>query len=182
MATVNFAVDVVPPCTAMKPGPGEGLYNVSMRIEFDASDPQPGSGVKYTFYRVDDGPVCNATDWPFGFDASEGSHVYTFWSEDGAGNAEVVQTAVIKLDTCPPTTEISPPENPGKDSYPAPLTIHLSAEDPEPGSGVSKTFYSIDSQDAHEYQSEGFAALEGEHLYTYWSVDYAAIMSWRTRL
>jgi hypothetical protein len=54
-----------------------------------------------------------------------------------------------------------------------PLTIHLFAEDPDPGSGVSRTLYSIDSQEPLQYVAEGFQALAGEHLYTYWSLDIA---------
>jgi hypothetical protein len=86
---------------------------------------------------------------------------------------EVAQTGIIKVDTLPPATAISPLPNPGNVSYPPPLTTQLFTEDPEPGSGVSKTFYSIDSQDALEYRLDGFQALEGEHLYTYWSLDSA---------
>jgi len=173
MATVNFTVDATPPSTIVRPASSEDWYTVPTRIELDAADPRPGTGVKYTFYRIDDGPVSNATGWPFSFDAPEGSHVCMFWSEDEVGNLEIAQTAVIKVDTLPPTTAISPPPNPGNDTYPPPLTVQLFAEDPEPGSGISKTFYSIDSQDALEYRPDGFLALEGDHLYTYWSLDNA---------
>ena len=165
----------VAPYTVIKPKSSHEWHTNVTIIEFHAADPYVpwgnASGVKITYYQIDNGPVQNDTRRVFRFVAPEGSHVYTFWSEDYAGNVEIPQTAVIKVDTRPPTTAISPPPRP--DPYPPPVTIYLLAEDPEPGSGLYKTYYSIDLQDPAEYSPTGFRALEGDHLYAYWSVDAA---------
>lgn len=165
----------VPPYTTIKPKSSQDWHTIPTQIEFHAADPLvPGwnaSGVKVTFYQIDNGPLRNDTGRVFSFTAPEGSHVYTFWSEDYAGNAEMPQTAIIKVDTRPPVTAISP--EPSGDPYPPPLTVYLLAQDPEPGSGIYKTYYAIDSQDPLEYRPDGFLALEGDHVYTYWSLDTA---------
>jgi hypothetical protein len=101
---------------------------------------------------------------------TEGSHIYTYWSEDRAGNAEVPRTASINVDTVPPQTTMSPPPGPGP--HGTPVIIQLAATDPDPGSGVDVTYLSIDSSSPVVYTG-GILALDGDHTYTYWSRDLA---------
>lgn len=60
----------------------------------------------------------------------------------------------------------------------APVTVHLTASDPSPGSGVAHTYYTLDGGPQTERTSVTVPAPadhsgDGTHTITYWSVDKA---------
>jgi len=163
------------PYTSIRVSPSSNATwrSKSTTIDLYAADISPGSGVEKVFYQIDNQPPISSP--PFHvhvtFSALEGEHIYTYWSKDRAGNQEIPKSILLRVDTQPPTTHISPASS--DDLYEPPVTIHLFATDPEPSSGIFKTFYRIDSSSAAEYPIDGFQALEGDHNYTFWSVDLA---------
>jgi len=162
-----------PPYTIIRPRSNSSLWHTDLDdIRFNAADPPPdGSGIRAIYYQMDNGPVNEYTqNNVLRIAPAEGSHIYTFWSEDRAGNAEVPRTATINLDTVPPQTTISP--SPGPEPYDSPVVIQLAATDPDPGSGIDVTYLSIDSSTPVVYTG-GVLALDGDHTYTYWSRDIA---------
>jgi len=164
----------MPPITriAVRPAPNGTWSTVPVMIKFYPSDPGVGgSGVENMFYQVDGGDAVELGYQPTSIPALEGSHTYTYWAQDRAGNVEIPKTRVVNVDTAPPNTRISPPG--GDWQRPGPVTIRLHATDPAPGSGVNATFYAIDDSDPVEYPIDGFPALEGDHTYRYWSEDLA---------
>jgi hypothetical protein len=160
-----------PPYTRISPESSTSWHTIPTTIKLYPADPPPGTGVDKTFYQIDGGQTHVSQTTPTSLQALEGSHTYTYWSEDRAGNAEIPQSALIKVDTRLPETVISPVES--QTPYEPPVTVRLTAHDPEPGSGLFKTYYAIDSSEPMEYPIDGFPALEGGHVYSYWSLDNA---------
>lgn len=159
-----------PPYTTISP-PSSQEWRAITEIKLYSADPFPGTGVKAIYCQIDNGPV---QAWPptvVYLTGLQGSHTYTYWSEDNAGNIEMPKTALVKIDTLPPRTTIYPTSS--NDVHPPPLFVQLQAFDPHPGSGIHRTYYMIDSSGPMEYPPDGFLALEGDHVYSYWSVDRA---------
>ncbi len=72
-------------------------------ISITATD--AGSGVAYTRYRYDGSPWANYTaPFPPGVD---GTHTLNFYSVDNVGHIETAQTAILQLDTTPPSIPTS---------------------------------------------------------------------------
>ncbi len=163
-----------PPVTriSVRPRTNKTWRNQTTNIKFYPYDPHPGVGVDLIFYQIDGGDTVTLDPRsPSIIQALEGHHTYTYWSQDRAGNTEIPRTVVVRVDTNPPTTTISPSGGPQWHEYP--VIIRLSGRDPSPGSGINKTYYSINGSPPVEYPIDGFPALEGDHLYSYWSVDAA---------
>ena len=75
----------------------------STDLSFSVLD-QGGSGIRSTWHRVDNGTWTNYTAaGPFRL-LGEGPHFLEWYSEDFAGNVEVVQSAVLIVDDTPPIT------------------------------------------------------------------------------
>jgi len=77
-------------------------------------------------------------------------------------------------DTTPPVTTDDAPAG----WQNAPVTVHLTASDPSPGSGIAHTYYTLDGGSQTEGTSVTVAAPadhsgDGTHTITYWSVDKA---------
>jgi len=161
-----------PPYTRISPRSNTTLWHADIDwIKLYAADPPPGSGIAGIYHQVDDGPVSVYTmNVVQKVPPLEGSHIYTYWSEDRAGNAEMPRTATIRVDTIPPQTTIWP--SPEGGPYESPIIIQLTATDHDPGSGVDKTYFAVDSSPPIEYMG-GVLAVDGDHTYTSWSIDRA---------
>ena len=156
-----------------------GWHNTNQTLTLTATDPAPGSGVAATHYRIDSDPTVHdgtSVSIPAPADHSnDGIHTVHYWSVDNATNTESEQTATVKIDTTKPvTTDDAPAGWQNSD-----LTVHLSATDTSPGSGVDKTFYRVDAETTpHEGTSVSIPAPadhsnDGTHTIHYWSVDNA---------
>jgi YD repeat-containing protein len=130
-------------------------------VSWSGSDDAGGSGLAdFTVYVSDNaGPfapwLLNTTLTEDTFTGELG-HAYAFYSiaRDNAGNREAApampdaQVLVRHPDPVPPTTliSLSPPAPDGaNDWYVSPVTVTLSAQDNEGGSGIAATEYSLDS-------------------------------------
>lgn len=75
-------------------------------VHFIATD--PGSGIAYTLFKVDDGAWTNGTRVEVRAlknHANDGAHIISFYSVDNAQNVEAEQRVTVKIDTTPPGFE-----------------------------------------------------------------------------
>jgi hypothetical protein len=94
------------------------------------------SGVKATYYRVDDGPA-QAYDGPF-HHGLKGSHTIAFWSVDHAGNVEDGTAGghqlTLKVDGVPPTITPSRTPAPNANGWNnTPVLVGFTCDDAESG-------------------------------------------------
>jgi hypothetical protein len=164
-----FKVDLTAPVTTSD---AVADYTGQADIRLSASDEVGGSGVKYTYYKIDGGQqVSGLTASVAPPTYASAQHTIEFWSVDVAGNIEATKTASFNVnalpDTTPPTT-ISD----AKLSYQVPGLITLTATDNEGGWGVDRTFYRLDTG----LQIQGTSVRTGgagDHKLEFWSVDKA---------
>jgi len=136
-----------------------------------AVDPQPGSGVKSTYYRLNGG---GQQEYTSQIPLQDGEHNIEYWSVDNAGNEESHKTAIYKIDTNPPTVQITRPEK-GiywrdiklwpifnftlftwlKTYIIRDITIEVDANDPSPGSGINKVEFFIDGTSKENITAPG---------------------------
>lgn len=96
--------DRSPSTTSRPPLRDDIWYTESVKIELDAEDPRPGSGVSAIFYSVD---AEGYKKYYYPIDALEGEHNYSYFSVDNAGNVENVTWLSLNLDTKPPEISVS---------------------------------------------------------------------------
>jgi hypothetical protein len=165
----------VPPYSGHRTIPGSQTewHRNDTQIKIYAADPYPGTGVEAIYYQIDNGAVQTGTGTPTTeqFQALEGSHLYTYWAVDRAGNVEIPHTVTIMVDTMEPHTTLTLLNGTGP--FEGLKIIRLLAQDPTPGSGVNEIYYAIDSSGPLPYPADGFLAPVGQHTYTYWSTDRA---------
>jgi hypothetical protein len=90
-------IDKTPPTTGIG-GTSNNWVNGDVTVSLSPGDNL--SGVASTSYAVDGGAAETGTSFTL---SSEGDHAITFFSTDKAGNAEVAQTAHVKIDKTAPT-------------------------------------------------------------------------------
>ncbi|MEH7119420.1 endo-1,4-beta-xylanase [Neobacillus vireti] len=76
--------------------------NKDVKVDLTATD--NGSGVKTTYYKVDNGAEQTGNSFTI---SDEGIHTVTYWSVDNAGNVEAQHTATVKIDKTVPTLNIT---------------------------------------------------------------------------
>jgi hypothetical protein len=153
-------LDALAPTSAVAALPAV-TEDISFLVSWSGEDEANGSGLAdFTVYISDNGGpfvpwLQNITLTEATFSGDLG-HTYAFYSRarDNAGNREAApsapdaQTRILGPDTEPPTTliSLSPPAPDGANGwYLSPVTVTLSAQDNEGGSGVAKTEYSLDN-------------------------------------
>jgi PKD repeat protein len=82
--------------------------------------------------------------------------------------------AVIELiDVTPPSTTLTLEGTEGLNAWwISPVTITLSANDPEPGSGVTEIYYRLDDESWISYTTDFVISADGVYNFEYYSVDY----------
>ncbi len=90
-------IDRTAPTTGIS-GTSNNWTNGNVTVSLSPSDNL--SGVASTAYTIDGGAAQNGTSFTL---STEGDHTVTFFSTDKAGNAEVPQTAHVKIDKTAPT-------------------------------------------------------------------------------
>jgi fibronectin type 3 domain-containing protein len=121
------------------------------------------TGVANTYYSLNDSDFVAGTSFTV---EGEGVHKVSFYSIDKAGNKESIKTIYIKIDQSAPVTKVN--EIPSWTNQP--VMLKLTATDN--GSGVAKTFYSINGSEFVEGTS--FTVdKEGINKVSFYSVDKA---------
>jgi hypothetical protein len=155
--TLTFAVDTIPPTTAIvltptNPNPS-GWYTGPVNVAIVAYDQASGSGLADTRCQLDGtlpGSFTAMLD-SCGFDSpgganvtTQGAHTIYAASSDNAGNQESVKSASFEIDSVPPTSTITlTPSSPGAGGwYTGPVNVAVNASDS--GSGVADTRCQLD--------------------------------------
>jgi C1A family cysteine protease len=87
--------------TGLQPDDHSGWRSAAQTVTFMRSD-SGGSGLAHTYCAVDGGPqLTYAAGVAVG---GSGSHAVSYWSVDGAGNAEAVHIGYVNIDDAAPTT------------------------------------------------------------------------------
>lgn len=101
--------DLTPPVTTATlsalPTGVNGFYTVPPAVSLTAADDSGGSGVAGTFAKWDTDAVFGLVAGPLA--APQGIHTLSYYSQDGAGNAETVKTLTVKLDSIAPTATVT---------------------------------------------------------------------------
>jgi hypothetical protein len=139
--------------------------SVTVTLTVDETGP---SALSTTRYQINSGAP-QIYDVPFVLD-DDGVHTVTFWSEDVAGNVEVAQGVTVRIDTVAPVSEVSLSETAWTNQ---PVTVTLSAEDEEGGSGVAYIHYRLGNGPDTIYSGPFAVSSHGEQTLTYWAVDNA---------
>lgn len=136
---------------------------VNKDVTVDLTSTDNGSGVKATYYKVDNGTEQTGNSITI---SDDGIHTITYWSVDNAGNIEVQHTATVKIDkTTPVTTDNAPTNWLNKD-------VKVDFTTTDNGSGVKATYYKVDNS-AQQTGNSITISDEGVHTITYWSEDNA---------
>ncbi|CAH2712905.1 hypothetical protein BACCIP111895_00038 [Neobacillus rhizosphaerae] len=153
--TVEVKIDKTAPITTSNVK--NSWYKDNVTVLLSSSD--NGSGVDKTYYSI------NGTDFVEGTSFSvseEGVTKVSFYSVDKAGNIEEVNTVEVNIDKTAPITTSNQTNEDG--------TVLLSPSDH--GSGVDKTYYSINGSDYKEGTS--FSVSEkGVTKFSFYSIDKA---------
>ena len=148
------ASDVTPPTTtiACNGAPCTSAYNGgTATVTMTATD--PGSGVASTHYSLNGSdPTLSDPTYTTPVTLSTGTTTVKFRSWDNKGNVEATKTQVIQVaaapDTSPPTTVIACDSAPcASTSYNGGVTVTLTATDNVGGTGVDKTYYTLDGSE-----------------------------------
>jgi peptidoglycan/xylan/chitin deacetylase (PgdA/CDA1 family) len=111
----NQGPDTIPPSSMMSCNGGAcsaGFYNAAVSVSLSASDNAGGSGVARIVYTTDGSTPTstNGTTYSGAFSVSSTTTV-NYRAFDNAGNAEPVNTALIQIDTNPPTVTLTAPSS-----------------------------------------------------------------------
>ncbi|TWD94588.1 endo-1,4-beta-xylanase [Neobacillus bataviensis] len=77
---------------------------VNKDVTVDLTSIDNGSGVKATYYKIDNGTEQTGNSITI---SDEGVHTITYWSVDNAGNVEAQHSATVKIDKTAPTLNIT---------------------------------------------------------------------------
>ena len=161
---IDLTAPVTTSAVAGTVGPGiTQWYKDSAQVTLTRTDNL--SGVRSTSYTIDGGTTQTYFS-PFTIQ-TDGSHTINYWSSDTAGNNEIQQSRVVNVDVNSPVTQISA----GNGFYADPTQVTLTATDA--GSGVSNTFYRIDSGATQTYSGPFTVSGDGNRQIVSWSVDWA---------
>ncbi|WP_440955917.1 OmpL47-type beta-barrel domain-containing protein [Methanosarcina sp. Mfa9] len=94
---LNFTVDTVSPGTSVDAP--EGKQDTPFWVNFTATDADPSSGIKSTYYKFEGEEGWTAGDSVY-IDV-DGVHNISYYSEDFAGNRELAKLVRVELDTSP---------------------------------------------------------------------------------
>jgi len=156
----------------------DGLWHkAAVTVHFSATD--GGSGVSYTQWSTNGG-----TTWTNGASvviaapadhSADGSHTISYRSIDRVGNTETpAKSCTVKIDTQRPSTTDDVNDTAW---HGAVVTVHLTATDPSPGSGMSggsaKTEYKLDGAAGWSTGTSVPVSGDGIHTVVYRSTDAA---------
>jgi uncharacterized repeat protein (TIGR01451 family) len=99
--------DTEPPVTAisLSPDPGGGWSAQPVTVTLTATDNPGGSGVQAIYYSLNG--FATSTLYTGPFNLGQGSHALQFRAVDARGNQEPVRSALIRVDTTPPSGTVA---------------------------------------------------------------------------
>jgi peptidoglycan/xylan/chitin deacetylase (PgdA/CDA1 family) len=177
------ASDVTPPVTSIScngaPCSSTPYTGGNVSVALSATD--AGSGLSSTHYTLDGSPPTLASPTYSGpFALSTGTTTVSYRSWDRRGNVEATKTQVVQVqsgsDTTPPvTTILCNGATCASTNYPGGVTVSFSATDGSGGSGVDKTFYTLDGTDPNTSSPvyTGPFLLAGNTTVKFFSTDLA---------
>jgi photosystem II stability/assembly factor-like uncharacterized protein len=133
---VDTTNDTAAPTTTVSPDLTSWKKS-DVTLTFTATDPEPGSGVDYTEYKVGAGAWTEGTSVLV---STEGTTSVQYRSTDLRGNVESPKTAVVKLDKTLPAVSASPATG----AFDAPVTVTFTASDAL--SGIARVEYKVDDK------------------------------------
>lgn len=142
-------------------------YTSGVTVTLSATD--AFSGVESTWYQLDTG-YWTLYSLPFLVNG-QGQHTVSYYSFDIAGNTEIAQTNIIKIDTIAPKTTHTLDGILGTEGYISNVTVTLSASDAT--SGVNYTHYKLNHGDWILYTEPFIVTEDGNYTLYYYSVDLA---------
>jgi chitodextrinase len=167
--TSTITIDMNAPVTEIVPPAPIGWVSHDVTLTLEATDSL--SGVKTTYYSLNDGDVRSYTSGEILTIPDEGVTTISYWSEDNAGNMELPNTTTIFIDKTPPATTVTPPPPSGWTS--ASVSFELDATDSL--SDVQATCYALNGSLQPTYTPDTTVTIsdEGTTVVSYWSVDDA---------
>ena len=172
--SIEIRIDTTKPTASLR---FEGAYNAATGWYRSAVRAIPEgtdgvSGIDHFEWSLD------GSDWttldPSGGMIGEGRHSVSVRAVDMAGNVGDPVTYSVNVDLTPPVTSCALDGTIGSDDwYVTPVTVTLSAEDNEQGSGVEATYYTLDGGPLTEYADPFVVADEGMHVLRFYSIDRA---------
>jgi hypothetical protein len=179
------ASDTTSPVTIAS-GYDSAWHNSAVQVTLTATDNDDGSGVRSITYNIDggvpttvDADTAQVTIGAAADHSNDGVHTLSFYSTDNDGNQETAKSAIVKIDTTPPTLSASGASDGAWLNHAA--TITLTAADTSGGSGVASISYSIDGV-AHTAAGASTqvvipASPNATHTLTYHATDLAGNVS-----
>lgn len=168
--------DLIAPTTTLILSPtlpnGEnGWYKTPVQVSFTAVDNSGGVGVAETRYEINNNHQYVLYSGPFTL-STEGVNTIRYYSTDGMGNPELMQTAQIKIDLTPPVVTVTTDQQ--QYTRVQPFVVHYSGYDPEPGSGLATLTGMFNGQNVANNQSiDMFWWDLGQYTLTATGEDYA---------
>jgi peptidoglycan/xylan/chitin deacetylase (PgdA/CDA1 family) len=155
VGAILTASDVTPPTTTISCNGAPCTRTIyeggTATVTMSATD--PGSGLASTHYTLDGSdPTLSSPTYTNAVTLTTGTTTVKFRSWDAKGNAEATKTQVIQVapapDTTPPTTAITCDGTAcASTNYNGGVMVSLTATDNVGGSGVDKTYYTLDGSD-----------------------------------
>lgn len=97
--------------------------------------------------------------------STPGTTTVTYASKDAAGNVETTKTVMVRIDTVTPRTTTN-----AGNAWTNDPAVTLAPDDAT--SGIADTYYRLDGGAVTTYTA-GLSLADGEHTFSYWSVDRA---------
>lgn len=164
------SVDTIAPetlCNLSGAATPSGWFASEVEVELSSLD--FGSGVERAYYRINDG---NWLDYRSAIlIVDDGTHTFSYYSTDVAGNLGEIIEVIVCIDTSPPQSEIDLVGIEGDGGwYVGPVIVALTASDGL-GSGVETIFFSTDGGQYAEYSGPFQMEVEGIREIVFFSVD-----------
>jgi parallel beta-helix repeat protein len=147
---------------------GNNWYTSIVTVTLSATDTL--SGIESIWYQIDAG-YWQLYSVPFTVN-NEGQHTVSYYSFDYAGNIEIIDSVLLKIDRTAPTTSPALEGVIGSDGwYITNVTVTLSANDAT--SGVNITKYKLNDGNWILYTNPFIVETDGNYTLYYYSVDVA---------
>ncbi len=161
----SFGIDSISPTVSItvEGESSAGWYDGSVMISLSGEDDR--SGFDMCLYKLDSGPWVEYSD---SFSVSEGQHVINVVGVDEAGNT-VEEQQLVNVDGGPPVSHVIF-NGPGSNNlFFGSVELRLAASDP--GAGVEKIMYRLDSGNLKEYKGSFVVDELGDHVVECYAVD-----------